>query len=494
MLRSRLATVFSAVICCVTLASCGSDATAPPPTGIHIVAGAGQTDTVGATLALSLVVQINSPALTPHTAVDFTDVPYDEFNHAYAYVHRVGASVPAQYVIDTVNSRRQATVQIVLGSKAGPAPILVSVPDLGLLDTVTFTVLPGHAFRIVASPTDTILMVGTTDTLHSAVVDRVGNSRPDPVTYSVVSGSVGISGQVVTATAAGPAIVRVSADGMSDSSFFGIVPLGRLAAGDANGIALVNLDGTDMQQVPGIVNGVGALRWSPAGTSLVFDQTNHGGNDGTPTLRTITLGGTIAVVDVSALGEDQWPQWSRDGSTIYWSNVGTTSSIWHATPTGGNDDSVSTQSPSFDISPSPSPDGTQLAYVADLGSTSDLRILTLATGAVADLHTVAWAPVWAPSGQRIAYLNQSTVFGRIAIVNADGTNAHVLTSALYYMDMDWSPDGQWLVAVNANTLVVDMINSTTGATVPLPFTFGYWSPAWQPGSNASPSRARLRRR
>jgi TolB protein len=187
---------------------------------------------------------------------------------------------------------------------------------------------------------------------------------------------------------------------------------------------------------------------------------------------------------------DQWPQWSRDGSTIYYSKISNGSAIWHVTPTGTSDDSVANQNPSFDIFPSPSPDGTELAYIADFSSTSDLRILTLATGAVADLQVEAWAPVWSPTGQQIAYLNQTNYSAPIAIVNADGTGQRVLTTQAYQQNFDWSPDGQYIVAQNTAGGEFDLINVATGETLPLEFTSSsYYSPTWQPTAGASPQRA-----
>ena len=127
------------------------------------------------------------------------------------------------------------------------------------------------------------------------------------------------------------------------------------------------------------------------------------------------------------------------------------------------------QNPNFDIFPSPSPDGSKLAYVADLSSTSDLRILTVSTGAVTDLHLVAWAPVWAPTGQTIAYINQLNYSGQIALVNADGT-------------------GQYIIAQNVNTGQFDLIIVATGVTLPLPYTVGFYSPTWNPTSGGGAQR------
>ena len=242
-----------------------------------------------------------------------------------------------------------------------------------------------------------------------------------------------------------------------------------------------------MQIVP---TPVGSARWSPSGTVLAFDQTVQGLSDGSSTLATITPMDAVTPVDVSNGLFDQWPQWSRDGTTIYYSKIsaGATSAIWHVTPSGTSDDSVSIQNPSFDVYPSPSPDGSELAYIADLSSTSDLRILTLSTGAVTPLHIVAWSPVWAPTGETIAYLNQFSTSGQIAVVNADGSGQRVLSGATYNANFDWSPDGQYIVAQNAVTQRLDLITVATGATFPLTYSAGYYAPSWKPTGGGSPQR------
>jgi Tol biopolymer transport system component len=242
-----------------------------------------------------------------------------------------------------------------------------------------------------------------------------------------------------------------------------------------------------MQTVPN-ATAVGTMRWSPAGTSIVYDQTLDGGfYGGSSALYTVTPSGTVTRVDTSAGYEDVWPQWSRDGSTIYFSKLygSATGTMWQVTPSGANDDSLASQSPSYDIFPSPSPDGSQLAYVT---SGQDLRILTLATGAVTDLHIGAWAPVWSPTGSQIAFI--TSAIGQIVLVNSDGTGQRALTAAsvYYQQDFDWSPDGKYIVALNESTGLLDLITVSTGETEPLSYTGWFYSPAWKPASGSSALR------
>jgi Tol biopolymer transport system component len=482
---SALLTLFVAGV-----VGCGSDSsTGPHSRGLSVIAGGGQSDTVLSVLPQSLIVQLLEPSGDGGHVVQFASVavPSESFLD-YAYVKRLDMQSGSTFAVDTTTSNGRAEIQVVLGQIAGPAPIVVSVPDFGIVDTITFTATPGRAVGISVAPKDTTLAVNGTATLRGGAVDQYGNVRSDPVVFSALSGSATVSGATVTGTGIGPASILVTSNGLSDTAFVGVVPAGVLAAGSSAGLRIFNLDGSGMHVVS-VATGIGNVRWAPSGASLAYDQTFEGQDDGGSTLYTITPSGTISSVDVSPGFRDQWPQWSRDGSTIYYSKIGGAgSSMWHVTPGGTSDDSVPNQNPNFDIFPSPSPDGSKLAYVADLSSTSDLRVLTVSTGAVTDLHLVAWAPVWAPTGQTIAYINQLNYSGQIALVNADGTGQRLLSTATYQQNFDWSPDGLYIIAQNANTGQFDLIIVASGATLPLPYTAGFYSPTWNPTSGSSAQR------
>ena len=46
--------------------------------------------------------------------------------------------------------------------------------------------------------------------------------------------------------------------------------------------------------------------------------------------------------------------------------------------------------------------------------------------------------------------------------------------------LTWSSDGRWIVARNAGTNRLDLIEAASGHTLPLPFTAGMGFPAWKP--------------
>lgn len=113
---------------------------------------------------------------------------------------------------------------------------------------------------------------------------------------------------------------------------------------------------------------------------------------------------------------------------------------------------------------SPSPDGALLAYPN--WDTGDLAIEDLASGEVRSLTGneapyypgMAIASVFSPDGKQIAYnWTDYSIEGPdiwdLRIVNADGSGGHVLSprngAAPYIHPKDWSPDGKYILAVQA---------------------------------------------
>jgi Tol biopolymer transport system component len=477
------------------IAGCSATSPHAKPPSILLAAGSGQQDTIGVTLPQALVVQVaSSPAGGTNVGqvVQFSMIQPSGPGTAYAYVSSLANPNPATVVVDSTDKTGRASVQIVLGTVTGVAKVQIAVPELGYLDTASFTVLPGKAVSVAVTPADTLLGIGKQVTLHGASLDRAGNKRPgDSVTYSVRYGGVTLSGSVVTTTTAGLASV-VGAVGMAtDSGLISVVPAGTLAAiSDTGGVIMFNLDGTGFRAITRIP--ATDVKWAPSGTAMVFVCPR---GNGVMPLCTSDLNGVVTTLDLSDTTADAWPFYSRDGAWIYYSRINDRRGgiIDRIHPDGSLADTVHSVNPGDDYWASPSPDGSTLAYV-ELGA-GNLRKLTIATGAVVDLGIVAHSPAWSPNSDVIAYLASDGGSGAIGLAHSDGSGQRELGTALnqYDFDIDWSPDGQWIVGRNAFTARIDLINVTTGQIMPLTFTGLVGSPAWQPGSGTGASAAVLRR-
>jgi Tol biopolymer transport system component len=232
------------------------------------------------------------------------------------------------------------------------------------------------------------------------------------------------------------------------------------------------------------------LRWAPSGASVIFSDLaspQHLVSVDT-TGSTHLLDSTDAARGITA----STPAYSADSKTIYYTRQDSTGhySIYSLAADGSTPpQSVASQHSIENLWPAPSPDGAQLAFVHN-GLTLTLTIATFASGTVSNTGLDAASPVWSPLGDVIAYV-QGVNPAPVATAKPDGTGVHVLTGPSYGWGIDWSPDGQWIVAANESTDRLDLINATTGQVISLPFTTGYAYPTWRP-SAGSASNARTR--
>jgi hypothetical protein len=166
--------------------------------GLTLVSGYNLTDTISATPAGALVVEVRDAqgAIVPQgTIVRFTPVPTPYFQPEMMVEGLTSASY-GNFATGATDGAGRAAVLVQMGPIAGPARIAVSVPTLGVQDTARYTVLPGQPSAILLTPLDTAMYVGSSYTIRGGVVDRWNNVRTDPVVYTATPGvSVSSSGR-----------------------------------------------------------------------------------------------------------------------------------------------------------------------------------------------------------------------------------------------------------------------------------------------------------
>jgi hypothetical protein len=423
-----------------------------------------------------------------------------------AYVGVPGEASPGTALNAVTDNTGKATVIVTLGQMAGPALVVAKVAEFGYADTARFTVTPGQPFSLSTSPPDTALYAGASITPRVVATDRFRNPRSDAVTLKVLSGPATIHGAVVTANAIGRVMFTAAADGFLDTAYLSVVPPGRLAAAYGPGIVVFNTDGSNVDTIPVPVGTlVGTVKWAPNGQSFVIDLEQYGpcaGSNGS--IRTVDLSGHIAVVDSSPYYGDIYPQYSRDGTWIYFSKYpwpgtnGTSGGIWRVHPDGTGEDSVAIPNSTWDQGGSSSPDGQLLAYAGIGPGAQSLRILSIGTGTVTNLNVPAYLPQWSPTGTQIA---NGGCGSSISVVNVDGSSNHIVSppSDPYNPAIDWSPDSQWIVAEQGLDHIDRIINVASGLVLPLYWTSDFVSPTWAPTGSATglslpPTRKSIGRR
>lgn len=449
--------------------------------GLAIISGEGVTDTINAPLPAPVMMELRDarglplagePVLVSGYGAGAFD-PTMEVRHEDRYIGQKQVHADSQGIV---------VVEARMGTVAGQGHLVALHQRTGFADTARFTVRAGAPVRVQATPADSAVFLGGTLTVRTALADRGGNPATGTPTFTVLDGPATVSASgVVSTTAYGTARVAAHIGAASDTVRVAVVPQGALVAVSGfGGMAVANLDGSRLRVIPS--NGR-MPAWSPAGDRLVYQQSVFEGS-----LVTQTLTGTASpLVAQATSGWHHWPQYSRDGQWIYYfsSAPNEPQTIWRvrADGTGLQQISASTPMRDFEGHPSPSPDGTRIAYFVGGGYETHIHVRNLATGEVSGQLARGHAPTWSPTGELIAF-NEIGNFARptgIFVIRPDGTGLRRVSApgAMYDFSPRWSPDGRWIIA-SAHSRV-HLIEVETGLTIELPFLESILSVDWKPG-------------
>ncbi|HET6762648.1 MAG TPA: hypothetical protein VFH27_03225 [Longimicrobiaceae bacterium] len=479
--------------------------------GVRVTAGDQVADSIDAAPAQALVVQVTGrdgrPAKGQVVEFDAVLVGSDFARTPSVWLSSLGVNEFGDFASATTDGEGRASVRVRLGSRAGPGGVAVTVPALGYVGAAHYTVLPGAPWAVTATPGDTTLYVARTAQLKAAVVDRAENPRNDAVTFSVASGPVTLSGTTVTTTAMGRGVVVARVGNLADTSYVNVVPEGTIAGFTADmELYTVNLDGTGMRLLATASAGRGYFgempaAWSADGRSLVYHDSRL---DHNRLLYSVDAAGGPRVQLIAApdgLSSQAWPQRSRDGQWVYFNGIGS----WQGTYVGNQLFRVRSDGsglerlytgPGYTFAgyPSPSPDGTRVAFISSRDIPSGgLHVLNLATGANTGLNLPGATPRWSPNGDLIAYvaiptfigfLDNHTVqgYGELRVVKPDGTGARTvtLTGEAFMGGIDWSPDGKYLIAASQLTGEITVIDVATGNLARIHLPRPMRAPVWRP--------------
>ena len=476
------------------VAACGHDNPAAPKTsGFDVVAGAGTTDTVGASQLQALVVSVRDEAghtVGAGTVVNFAvSAPTDSLRRyergmylcplsatscgiGVGNVYYFGTAMYNGIAIsDTTDARGQAKVQVAFGSVAGPAHVVITVPEFGTKDSVTYTVKAGAAARLRITTRDTLLSIGAHFAEHANVVDRFGNARSETGTFVASSGgavSVDAAG-LVTATSFGRTGVVARYAALADTAYVSVPPSGRLVAYASNfdgtsgwSIVMMNLDGTYRRRVTTSQGQDAAFPdLSPDRQKIAFIDRDASGAglfivDSSGNNRKLLVSGTVF-----------GPRFSADGTKIYYNLAGTYpngTNLWSIGVDGSGATKLwSAPNSSFGGYFDVSADGTKAVW-----ATGSVMIIDLTTGVLKGVPGASsiWAR-WAPDGTIVYSGNYD---GAMYTMASDGTNIRRIPSTSSYLEslFGLSTDGKWVLTGNGySSGSMAVVQVSTGATIPL---------------------------
>lgn len=486
------------------LIACGGDPTGPGSggtRGVSYVAGNNGSDTVGAQLAQALIVEVRdgNGTLQPHVVVRFESTN-SIAQPAMVVPSRLDATGSSGYyyspavVVDTTDANGRARAMVRMSSLAGPAILLVRVPELGYQDTARFVVKPGNVAAIVFSAPDTALLTGGQYNVGANTRDRYGNKRSgDPVTYRTkgVVSSVDASG-LVRGLAPGVERVVATSGTVSDSARVAVVPDFTLnlvyASAAGSQVGTVRTDGSALTGWSTVSSYVMLPTMTADGAKTVFYEGDPGTNaliyavDRQHVRRSIVAPTTelTTMSQPRVTGDGVWAYFTGyfpyNGTATRWGYT-----LWRAHLDGTGLERLTDGSGYVSHSmASPSPDGTKVVFV----NSGVLSVLDLATRTVTSLGLRGSLPRFSPDGRRICYLAPSNYSQVLFTANADGSNPQQLSTANRYYETyaapDFSPDGQWIVVRGFQRL--ELWRLSDGVMIELPFSATMYQPSFKPAA------------
>jgi len=460
-----------------TALGCVVDIGGPPKgAGIRVVRDISRADTIDAEPNARMVIEItdSNGRLNHDVVVNVAGLP------SPADPEQLGMlamdTLRAQVGSIALTTSRQTSFLVKFGRRAGPAGILITVPELELADSVSFTVMPGDPAFIRLKPGDTAVMVGNSFTQDAIIIDRGGNDLGLHATFSSSSPAVTVAptGKVDGSAVgrAGIMVRYVAPSGLlQETAMVSVVPPGEIAqaisapgATVTSAIGVRRTDGTMIRSYP-TPQAPFEPMWSPDGAKVYYVGTDQQSNtqrlyslniaDGA--IRTI-VPDTVAALSGRSLA---WPAPSRDGVWIYFTaqEPGNFSSVWRIHPDGTGAEKLVGDAPPpgdyrFRNCPSPSPDGTRLAYTEKSVAANDVDVIDLTSRVVTVISGTGADEVrWSPTGTRLATRGGAGLY----VVNPDGSGLRQIAGPIsYFGGLDWSPDGAFVVVkMDSKPTIVD---------------------------------------
>jgi Tol biopolymer transport system component len=277
---------------------------------------------------------------------------------------------------------------------------------------------------------------------------------------------------------AGLALFLLVAAGCGGGGAHGHVRNGAIAAVESFGgrdrIFSVEVNGSHLRQLTS-GNRDEQPAWAPDGRSIAFTNCR---NPNSCRIYTMRADGTHVRAVRGAFGYG--PAWSPDGKKLLFSGR---SSLMMVNLGGGGLTALNGVSAAHQ--PDWSPDGRRVAYA----NLPDVYVIDLQSGRRRGLHvgnSLKSGVAWSPDGREIAFVRQPRFVPTLMVVRPDGGGLRRIripghfTPSLDAGDLDWSPDGRWLVLRGEyGTKLGIYVVPRSGGRPRLVLEDNYADPSWQ---------------
>ena len=185
-----------------------------------------------------------------------------------------------------------------------------------------------------------------------------------------------------------------------------------------------------------------APTWSPDGQTLAVTLSRDGGSQ----IFLLNRQGEVQRRLTSSSAIDTEAVFSADGKTLYFvSDRGGSPQIYRTSAAGGGNAERVTFNGNYNISPSLSPDGRNLAYISRIGGAFRLHVMDLSSGAVKALTEGSddERPSFSPNGRQIIYATRAQGRDVLMTTTVDGRiKARLPPSAADLREPVWGPYGR----------------------------------------------------
>lgn len=258
----------------------------------------------------------------------------------------------------------------------------------------------------------------------------------------------------------------------------------RIAFVRGHALHVIDSDGAGEIAIP-VVSPPLSPAWHPSGAALAYNTFGVAARvvvHDFATGRARTVSGTVG-------GVNQTPVFSPDGSAIVYAHTGEdgNAELYRVDATGGGVRRVTAGRGSLNVSPSFSPDGRRMVFTSGRSGHPEVYIMD-ADGTNAELLTsfvygeasYQSNPDWSPDGRLVAY--QAQIGGRFQVktIAVRDRTTRVLTSEGQNEDPSWAPDGRHLVFVStrSGSRQLWVLDVESGRMRQLTRTAGGKAPSW----------------
>lgn len=207
---------------------------------------------------------------------------------------------------------------------------------------------------------------------------------------------------------------------------------------------VMDMDGSNIRQLTNERGLALSSSWSPSGKKLVYTSYRNR----TPDLFVIDVDSKQTKQITRSVELEVGAHFINEDQVVFSRTEGSESDIVVMNVDGSGLRKLTPPNRAIDVSPIPSPDGSQIIFCSNRGGGPQIYIMGIdgsnARRVSFGASNYCTSPAWSPTGDKIAYVCRADGSFNTFVADRDGSNAVQLTSSGSNEDPEFSPDGRYL--------------------------------------------------